>query len=180
MFTKMGYHNAGDQTPWTRDMGKITALRQTGAVDDAVTRELLARAEGDIPTVFDSWTMPFIAHESSTLKSNVLFVQLESDINSRAIKCLVSQGAGSRSSISEAINIIKNKDNSSRDQFKEFFGIDIFQRATRIRSANMVRLNVSQYVFGSSAEQIRHGIRSAQLQLMTAIRKKFTPPYSES
>src|SRR5712691_3242729 len=102
MFQMMGYRDPGDSTPWSRDIGKISALRDGGAVDEAVNQELMVRAEGEMPTVFDSWTLPFMAAGSPALGSDVLFVRLESDINSRAVRCVVSQGAVSRSSISEA------------------------------------------------------------------------------
>lgn len=173
MFHKMGYRNLGDNKLWTRDMDKITALRQTGTVDEAVNEALLVRAEEEIPAVFDSWTLPFMARTSPSLASNVLYVRLDSDISSRAIKCLVSQGPASRSSISDATALIKSKDASSRDQFRTIFGIDIFKNTAGIPAANIVKLNVSPYVFGSSAEQIRLGIRTTHYLVIDAVSQKF-------
>lgn len=180
MFRKLGYQHPGDSTPWTRDLSKISELRQGGTVDEAVNQELMVRAEGDMPTVFDSWTLPFIAAESPVLRSNVLFVRLESDIHSRAVRCVVSQGPVSRSSISDAITLIKEKDASSRHQFMDTFGIDIFKSALRVPRSSMIRLNVTQYVFGSGAEQVRHGIRSAHARIADAISQKLSSVYKKS
>lgn len=172
MLRKMGYRDPGDNKLWIREMNKITALRKAGAVDEAVNEALLARAEEEVPAVFDSWTLPFMARTSPLLASNVLYVRLDSDVSSRAIKCLVSQGPASRSSISDATSLIKDKDASSREQFKTTFGIDIFKRVVGIPTANMVKLNLSSYVFGSSAEQIRRGIRVAHSLLLDTISPK--------
>lgn len=172
MFREMGYRDPGDNTPWTRDMDEIAALRQTGAVDEAVNEVLLARAEEEVPAVFDSWTLPFMARDISFLASSILYVRLDSDVSSRAIKCLVSQGPASRNSISDATNLIKGKDASSRKQFQTTFGIDILKNASGIPSSNMIKLNVTPYVFGSSAEQIRYGIRAAHALLMHAVSQK--------
>jgi hypothetical protein len=172
MFQKMGYRHPGDDTPWTRDMDKITALRRTGAVDEEVNEALAARAEEVTPAVFDSWTLPFMARESPLLASSVLYVRLDSDIASRAVKCLVSQGPASRSSIGDATSLIRRKDASSRDQFRAIFGIDIFKGITGVPAANIAKINITQYVFGSSAEQIRYGIRAAHSLLIDAISRK--------
>jgi hypothetical protein len=93
---------------------------------------------------------------------------------------VVSQGATSRSSISDAIALIKEKDASSRRQFRDTFGIDIFKSALRVPSSNMIKLNISQYVFGSGAEQVRHGIRSAHSRIADAINQKLPSVYKES
>ena len=161
-------------------MSRVSALRQGGTVDEAVNQELMARAAGDTPTVFDSWTLPFMAVDSSLLRSDVLFLRLESDISSRAVKCVVSQGAESRSSISDAMALIKEKDASSRQQFRDTFGIDIFKSPLRVPSSNMLKLNVSQYVFGSGAEQIRRGIKSAHARIAGAVNQKLPSTYKES
>lgn len=168
----MGYHDPGDNKLWIRDRHEIIALRQAGAVDEAVNEALLARAEEEVPAVFDSWTLPFMARTSPFLASNVLYVRLDSDVSSRAIKCLVSQGPASRSSISAATSLIKDKDASSREQFKTIFGVDIFKKVAGIPAANMLKLNLSAYVFGSSAEQIRRGIRVAHSLLLDTISPK--------
>ena len=154
-------------------MSAIAALRKGGAVDRAVNSELLVRVESDTPTVFDSWTMPFMAQQSSLVRANVLFIRLESDINSRAVKCLVSQGASALNSISDAMRLIREKDSSSREQFKAIFGFDIFNRGSRTRDIRTVRLDVSKYVFGSSPGQIRRGIRSAHSQLVFVLKQKY-------
>lgn len=180
MFQKLGYRNPGDSTPWSRDMSKISALRESGAVDEAVNRELIARAGDDAPAVFDSWTLPFMAADSLPLRSAVLFVRLESDISSRAVRCVVSQGSASRSSISNAITLIREKDTSSRRQFQDTFGIDIFKSAPGLPGSSMIRLNVSQYVFGSGAEQIRHGIKAAHVRIADAISRRLPSAYKES
>lgn len=172
MFHEIGYPHPGDNTPWTRDVDEITALRQSGEADQAVNEALTARAEEERPAVFDSWTLPFMARDSALLSANILYVKLESDITSRAIKCLVSQGPASRSSISDATNLIKTKDASSRERFRGTFGIDIFKNPTGIPAANMIKLNVTPYVFGSSAEQIRHGIRTTHSVLIDAVSQK--------
>ena len=78
MFQKLGYRHPGDSTPWSHDMSRVSALRQGGTVDEAVNQELMARVAGDMPTVFDSWTLPFMAANSPLLRSDVLFLRLES------------------------------------------------------------------------------------------------------
>jgi hypothetical protein len=161
-------------------MSKISGLRCGGTVDEAVNQELMAAAEGDMPTVFDSWTLPFMAADSPVLRSDVLFVRLESDVHSRAVRCVVSQGPVSRSSISDAMALIKEKDSSSRRQFLDTFGIDIFKSPLRVPGSTMIRLNVTQYVFGSGAEQVRHGIRSAHVRIADAINQKLPSAYKES
>jgi cytidylate kinase len=180
MFQKMGYRHPGDSSPWSRDMSRISALRRGGTVDEAVNQELMARAEGDTPTVFDSWTLPFMAADSPLLRSDVLFVRLDSDISSRAVKCVVSQGPASRSSISDATALIKEKDASSRQQFKDTFGIDIFKSVPRLPRSIMIKLNISHYVFGSGAEQVRHGIRAAHSRIADVINQKLPSAYKES
>jgi cytidylate kinase len=180
MFQKMGYRHPGDSTPWSRDMSRISALRHGGTVDEAVNQELMARAAGETPVVFDSWTLPFMAADSAVLRTDVLFVQLDSDISSRAVKCVVSHGPASRSSISDATALIKKKDASSRQQFKDTFGIDIFKSASMLPGSTTIKLNISQYVFGSGAEQVRHGIRAAHSRITDAINRKLPSTYKES
>ena len=177
MFKEIGYRQSGDNSPWTLDVDKIAALRRTGAVDKAVNEALAARVEGDVPAVFDSWTLPFMARTSPNLASSVLYIKLDSDANSRAIKCLVSQGPAPHSSIGEAASLIKGKDTSSRNQFRETFGIVIFRSTTGIPATNIIKLNVTQCVFGTSPEQIRHGIRIAHSLLTDAVKHKIQSSY---
>ncbi len=169
MFAEIGFRDPGQHDAWTHHAPEIAHARESGLVDAAVSRELLVRAESSTPIVFDSWTLPYMARESASLRKAVFFLKLDSDINSRAVRCLVSQGADAKYSITEAVNLIRSKDLSSRERFKSLFGFDILGRENTPRGARKARVDVSRFVFGSSPQQVRRGIQSAHHHILENI-----------
>ena len=166
MFAEMGYQDPGYHDTWGKHAEEIAAARADGTVDLAVNRELLKRAESQAPTIFDSWTLPYMARRSELLQNTVFFLKLDSGVNARAIRCIVSQGVNARFSIAEAVELIRTKDMSSRERFKATFGFDILSRTGGLRDARKARIDLSGFVFGSSPQQIRRGIQAAHRQIL--------------
>jgi cytidylate kinase len=169
MFGEIGYKDTGLHDTWTKHSAEISQAREGGLVDEAVNQQLIQRAESSLPAVFDSWTLPYMARESDLLRKTVFFIKLESDFNSRALRCLVSHGPNTAYSITEAADLIRRKDSLSRQRFKSIFGFDIFSRSTGLNDAKKVRIDISRFVFGSSPHQIRRGIQSAHNKILAIL-----------
>jgi cytidylate kinase len=169
MFDEIGYKDPGQQDTWTVHSPELSHARESGLVDEAVNQQLMERAESSLPAVFDSWTLPYIARSSDFLRKTVFFLQLESDLSSRALRCLVSHGPNAIYSITEAADLIRDKDTFSRQRFKNLFGFDILSRATGLKDARKARIDISRYVFGSSPHQIRRGIQSAHNTILAVL-----------
>jgi cytidylate kinase len=169
MFAEMGYVDPGDHDTWIVRSAQVAEWRESGTVDRNVNIRLLQRVENPEPAIFDSWALPYMAAESPLIRSNVFFLHLESDLNSRAVRCLVSQGARPAGSVSEAARLIKGKDSSSRDQFQRLFGDKALGSKESPRAPSKARLDVSDFVFGSSPRQVCRGIRAAHDEIVKLI-----------
>jgi cytidylate kinase len=169
MFAVIGYVDPGNHDTWMLHSERIATSRETGDVDRAVNERLLQRVEDLEPAVFDSWALPYMAAESPLIQASVFFLHLESDLNSRTLRCLVSQGAHPTANVSEAARLIKEKDSSSRDQFQKLFGNNALGRRGIPKTSNRARLDLSSFVFGSSPRQVCRGIHAAHREIIKLI-----------
>ena len=169
MLQLIGYNDAGDHLTWHHSPAVIAEARRRGEVDDAVNEELAARVEDGDPAVFDSWALPYLTRRNYAIAEQVFFVRLNSDLNSRAIRCLVSQGPNPAVSVGGAVSLVRSKDESTRDQFKRLYGFDVVGEAGNLR-VNQIRISLSNFVYGSSPYQVRRGISSAHAKILAALR----------
>jgi cytidylate kinase len=168
MLQRIGYNDAGDHLTWHRSSAMIAEARRSGEVDDAVNEELAARFEYGDPAVFDSWALPYLTRRNYAIAEQVFFVRLNSDLNSRAIRCLVSQGPNPAVSVGGAVSLVRSKDDSTRDQFKRLYGVDVVGEGNL--RVNQIRISLSNFVYGSSTYQVRRGISSAHAKILAALR----------
>jgi cytidylate kinase len=169
MFDELGYRDPGDHGTWVRSASEISTKREDGSVDREVNRKLLALARGTSRIVFDSWTLPFMVRETSDLRQEVIFLRLDSDVRSRAVKSLVSLGAGAELGMPEATRLISEKDAASRQIFVRIFGFDIFRPADYFGPDEQLIIDVGAFVYGVSADQVRKGVRDAHQCIMLRI-----------
>jgi cytidylate kinase len=169
MFDELGYHDPGDHGTWVRSSSEISTKREDGSVDREVNRKLLALARGTSRIVFDSWTLPFMVRETSDLGGQVIFLRLDSNMRSRAVKSLVSLGAGAQLSVTAATRLVGEKDASSRQIFVRTFGFDIFRPADYFGPGEQLIINVGEFVYGVNPDQVRKGVRDAHQRVMLRI-----------
>jgi cytidylate kinase len=169
MFDEMGYRDPGDHGTWVRSSSEISAKREDGSVDREVNRKLLALARGPSRIVFDSWTLPFMIRETPDLKQEVTLLRLDSDVRSRAVKSMVSQGAGAELSMTEGTRLISEKDASSRQIFARTFGFDIFRPTDYFRPGEQLVVDIGAFVYGVSPDQVRRGVADAHRCIMRRI-----------
>ncbi len=161
MFDELGYRDRGDHGTWIRSSSEISAKRENGSVDREVNRKLLALARAPERIVFDSWTLPFMLREMPDLRQAVIFLRLDSDVHSRAVKSVVSLGAGASLSMTDATRLISEKDASSRQIFAKTFGFDIFRPADYLGPREQLVVDVGSFVYGVNPDQVRRGVRDA-------------------
>jgi cytidylate kinase len=169
MFDEMGYRDPGDHGTWVRSSSEISAKRKDGSVDREVNRKLLALARGPSRIVFDSWTLPFMVRETPDLRQAVTFLRIDSDAHSRAVKSLVSLGAGAELSMAEATRLISEKDASSRQIFARTFGFDIFRPTDYFGPGEQLVVDVGVFVYGVSPGQVRKGVADAHQNIVRRI-----------
>lgn len=168
MLTKLKVADTGQNDIWEKQSERISADRESGAIDRLVNEALIEKIQGNRPTVFDSWTLPFVTVGSPELSRRVLFVKLDSSLDSRAVKCSVSQGPKPRLSLASCKRLVRNKDGDSRRLFKSNLDIDIGSSLPS-QMAHQVVVRLSKYTYGTDAEQIREGIRRAHSEIVEAI-----------
>jgi cytidylate kinase len=108
---------AGDA--WLERYGEIQAAREGDAADAELDRRLLDLAADRRCTVFDTWALAWLA------PGPLVRVWIESDVASRARKCLVSQ-TRTRLSLNECQALCLAKDGHTRDSFRRRHGFDLF------------------------------------------------------
>lgn len=167
MFDELGYRDSGDNSTWLRSAAEISAKREDGSVDREVNRRLLELAARVERIVFDSWTLPFIIRDIPTVKGSVALLRLESDVRSRAVKSIVSLGAGARLSMSDAIRLIGEKDASSHQIFARTFGFDIFRPTDYLGSGDQLTIDIGAFVYGQRADEVRRGVSDAHQYIVS-------------
>lgn len=104
---------------WLERYDEVQAARAGDAADEELDRRLLELAASRRRTVFDTWALAWVA------PGPLVRVWIESDLPSRARKCLVSQ-TRSRLSLPECDALVREKDSHTREAFKRRHGFDLF------------------------------------------------------
>ena len=105
--------------PWFTQLDAITAAREGDAVDDELEARLAGLARTRDRTVFDSWALAWIS------PAPIVRIWIESDLPSRARKCLVSLGDEPRP-LDECEALLRAKDGHNRAMFRRRHGFDLF------------------------------------------------------
>jgi cytidylate kinase len=104
---------------WFERFDEIRSARADDAVDVELDRRLEAMAADRQATVFDTWALAWLS------PSPLLRVWIESDLPSRARKCLVSQRR-TRLSLTDCRDLAAAKDADTRAGFLRRHGFDLF------------------------------------------------------
>lgn len=104
---------------WFRRLEEIQAARGDGAVDAELEERLVSISRSCQRTVFDTWALAWIGDDP------LVRIWIESDLDSRVRKCLVSQRSG-RLSAAECRRLVEDKDDFNRDMFRQRHGFDLF------------------------------------------------------
>jgi cytidylate kinase len=105
--------------PWFSQAGAISTARADGAVDAELEARLVALARTTDRVVFDSWALAWICPVP------LVRIWIESDLPSRARKCLVSLGDEPRP-LAECETVLRTKDDYNRAMFRDRHGFDLF------------------------------------------------------
>jgi cytidylate kinase len=119
----LGIDEPGDQIWFTR-LTEIQAVRGEDAVDIELEQRLLSLARTRQRTVFDTWALAWIGDDP------MVRIWLESDLESRARKCLISQRT-TRMGLDECRALIEEKDRFNRAIFQRRHGFDLFRDRRR-------------------------------------------------
>jgi cytidylate kinase len=119
----LGIDESGDQI-WFNRLEEIQAVRGGDAVDIELEERLLALARTRQRTVFDTWALAWIGDDP------LIRIWLESDLESRARKCLVSQQT-TRLGLDECRALIEEKDRFNRAIFRRRHSFDLFHDRQR-------------------------------------------------
>lgn len=107
------------ETIWPKRLAEINAARRDGSVDTELEERLLSMSRTCQRTVFDTWALAWIGD------APLVRVWIESDLESRVRKCIVSQ-RGSRMSPQEGTTLLNEKDLFNRWAFQQRHGYDLF------------------------------------------------------
>ncbi|MFC0547092.1 cytidylate kinase family protein [Kutzneria chonburiensis] len=113
-----GVTDPSDQVWFTR-LDEIQKLRGDGAIDAELEKRLLAQSRTRQRTVFDTWALAWIGDDP------LIRIWIESDLDSRARKCFVSQ-ASPELDIAGCRRLIDEKDRFNRAMFRSRHGYDLF------------------------------------------------------
>lgn len=165
MLKLMSRTSDGNNRLWVNHLDAIEAERDATTVDQLVNEYLCTVGRNRTPTIFDSWAMPFLASRDSSIREQSVVIELTSNQNSRAMKCVVSQGPNPDSSLDEAGEVVQRKDDSTRERFVRDFDFDIFDTARMCD----VTVDLSKHVFGTAPSQVMRGVRQAHEDIIQHI-----------
>jgi cytidylate kinase len=114
----LGIDDPSDQV-WFARLHEIQEARGDDAVDIELERRLVSMNRTRQRTVFDTWALAWIGGNP------LVRIWIESDLESRARKCLVSQRS-QRLDVHECRNLIREKDEFNRSIFRRRHGFDLF------------------------------------------------------
>lgn len=114
----LGIDSPSDQVWFTR-LEEIQAARGDGAVDTELEERLVTMSRTHRRTVFDTWALAWIGHDP------LVRIWIESDLESRVRKCLVSQRSDQLRP-KECRDLIREKDEFNRRMFRRRHGFDLF------------------------------------------------------
>lgn len=114
----LGLNDPSDQVWFTR-LQEIQDARGDGAVDAELEERLAFMNRTRQRTVFDTWALAWIGDPP------LVRIWIESDLESRVRKCLVSQRS-SQLSPDECSALIQEKDDFNRRMFCQRHGFDLF------------------------------------------------------
>lgn len=143
----LGIDEPSDEVWFTRQ-SEIHAARRDGAVDIELEQRLVAMNRSRQRIVFDTWALAWIGDDP------LVRVWIESDLESRVRKCLVSQRS-QRLSAEDCRRLIQDKDGFTRASFRWRHGFDLF---TDRRRYDVVLCN-SHLISAATAEAADYGIR---------------------
>jgi ADP-ribose pyrophosphatase YjhB (NUDIX family)/cytidylate kinase len=153
----------GNNDRWVNDMAQIERRRADGSADRFVDDQLLASASECEGTVFDSWFLPYLYRSEQPLVS----IYLDSDLESRAMKCLVSQlPSASAMTLDQCRELIQDKDDTTIARAQELYGIDL-QDTTGIQ-----RLDNTGLIREPTIESARHGIGRFHTYLLGVVHNR--------
>ena len=104
---------------WFAESGPIWAAREGDAADEELERQLTSMASRSDGIVFDTWALAWIG------EAPLLRIWIESDLESRARKCYVSQGEDKTLSVLECRDLVVSKDELTRASFLRRHHYDI-------------------------------------------------------
>ncbi|MGV9334955.1 hypothetical protein [Nocardia sp. NPDC003726] len=127
-------------------------------------------AGGTQPTVFDSWSLPFLAQKYPSISEAVAIIYLRSDVQSRALKCLVSQGTKPIMNVGQATALVEEKDRSTMQQFSSLYEMEAdYDRLNELRKID-VTVDISRYTFGTGMRHVMQGIQAAHTIVLAEAR----------
>jgi cytidylate kinase len=129
-------------------------------IDEALRDAEMARDE----TVFDCRSLPWLAHNS------ILSIWLESSLESRVWKAIVSYGRNNRRTVADVREEIVRKDELDRDNLRQAFGFDLF----RDYEPMDLIINLSDFISAPSVEASWRSIQLAQDIISNTIGLYFT------
>jgi cytidylate kinase len=144
----LGIEERGDDLWFTR-LDEIHTARSDGAVDAELEDRLVWMGRTRQRTVFDTWALAWIGDDP------LVRVWIESDIESRTRKCLVSQGTAGPGP-ADCRLVLDGKDRFNRDVFQRRHGFDLFTDRDRYD----VVLNNSHLIPTATAAAADHGIEA--------------------
>jgi cytidylate kinase len=110
-----------DNSLWATSLSTIERLRDEYPADEEVNRLLIAEAQRRTCTVFDSWSLPWLADGIPCIR-----LYIESDLESRTLKVSVSQQPrGTRLSLDACRALAEEKDRTTADRLRPLLGVDI-------------------------------------------------------
>ncbi|MCA1229395.1 cytidylate kinase family protein [Saccharopolyspora sp. 6M] len=120
----LGIEEPGDQV-WFSKLKEINQYRKDGGIDDALERRILHEHGLRSRTIMDTWALAWIGADP------LVRVWIESDLPSRARKCLVSQQHQRQLDLAECRDLVKAKDEFNRDAFLRRHRFDLFTDRSR-------------------------------------------------
>lgn len=119
----LGIHDSSEQI-WFSRLEEIHAARGDGALDAELEERLVSISRTRQRTVFDTWALAWIGDDP------LVRIWIESDLESRVRKCIVSQ-RDKRLNTDECRQLIQEKDDFNRSMFRQRHSFDLYEDRDR-------------------------------------------------
>ena len=119
----LGIHDPSEQV-WFSRLEEIHAARGDGALDSELEERLVSISRTRQRTVFDTWALAWIGDDP------LVRIWIESDLESRVRKCIVSQ-RDKRLNSDQCRRLIEKKDAFNRDMFRQRHSFDLYEDRDR-------------------------------------------------
>ncbi len=117
----LGMSDAAGPRFWFDHLEETERRREGDSIDDRLEAILLSLVATREATVFDTWALPWLSDQP------MILIWIESDYQSRAMKCFVSQGESPSATLASCGELVIRKDSETRERLSRRHSFDLYR-----------------------------------------------------